>query len=337
MDNQIPGGPDFGQNSDIPSGNLPLPADDAEIKISNTGQRIAVIAVLVAVVAAVIAVLVMMNNKKKEIQKYEDVRAAFQKAHLSGYRDFWKAVQVDVKGLKNNDEFEAKMRVVTTDPVRYARHVKENGIIVLDKSLPDYKAIVAPSDLVENLAKISEAVVSMKSAWNEFATEFLKYEDYFKSLEKLETASSHWVGFQQQKDNEKFLLNAVRYFKVLRCVLKDAKLEDLDFESMETEVTNTCAAAAAKPEWFSRTAFECLAHLSAPAGVPDDDFKKAIEIAAKTPDTTSKFGIDTCLKKSKEFFESEQFHKLALPWLEYIKAQNDLLKAIDEKIKSLQK
>jgi hypothetical protein len=132
------------------------------------------------------------------------------------------------------------------------------------------------------------------------------------------------------------MVDAVKYFKVLQCIFKDQKIPELDYESMESEVTATCAAAAAKPEWFRRVAFECLEILTGTAGAPDDAFNAAIKASEKAFDTTSKFGIDTCLKKSREYFESEEFVKLAVPWMEYIKAQNELLAAIDSKIKSLQ-
>lgn len=318
-----------------PENQMPQLPDEPELKITNTGSRIAAIVIVSLLVIAGIAVLVMMNNKKKEIQKYEDVRAAFQKAHTAGYVDFWKQVQVDVKGMKSNEEFEAKMRTVTTDQVRYARHIKEQGIPVIDKALPEYKAVAAPPDLTAKVVQVTTALEELRAAWDGFASEYAKFADYFRANEKLESASGHWLGFQQDPSSEKFMESAVKYFKVLQCIFKDQKINELDFENMESEVAATCAAASAKPEWFRHVAFECLTILNGTDGVPDDAFNAAVKAAAPANDTTSKFGIDTCLKKSKEDFEAEEFGKLAVPWMTYIKAQNELLKAIDEKIKSL--
>ena len=334
-----PGGMPPGGMPPSPEGFSPAPmpeGPDPDLKISNTGQRVAAIAVVLILAAAGIAVLVMMNAKKKEIEKYEEVRAAFQKAHTVGYVDFWKQIQVDVKGMKSTEEFDAKMRAVTTDPVRYARHVKEKGVPVLDKALPEYKAIVAPSDIVEKVNNVSVAVTNLRDAWDNFASEFLKFEEFFKANEKLEGASSHWLGLQQKPTGEKFMVDAIRYFKVMQCIFKDQKIAELDYENMESEVTATCAKAAEKAEWFKHTAFECFNFLVGAAPAPDDSFTDAVKAADEAFDTTSKFGIDTCIKKSREYFEADEFQKLAAPWLEYIKAQNDLLSAIDEKIKSLQ-
>lgn len=228
------------------------------------------------------------------------------------------------------------MRAVTTDPVRYARHIKEKGIPVIDKALPEYKAIAAPSDMMEKVVKISTAVEDLRAAWDGFASEYARFEDFFRANEKLEGASSHWLGFQQNPSSEKFMVDAVKYFKVLQCIFKDQKVNELDYANMESEVTATCATAAGKPEWFRHVAFECLEILNGTAGAPDDAFNTAVKAAAEAFDTTSKFGIDTCLKKSKEYFEADAFAKLAVPWMEYIKAQNELLDAIDSKVKSLQ-
>jgi hypothetical protein len=121
----------------------------------------------------------------------------------------------------------------------------------------------------------------------------------------------------------------------MRCIFKDKKWTDLDFDYMESEVTATCAKAAAKPEWFKRVAFECLPKLNGPPGEPDADFEAAVEASKKVNDTTSKLGIDTCLKKSRSYFESETIGKLGIPWAEYVKAQNALLDAVEANLEKL--
>ena len=327
-----PGGQPLGTPGNMGGG---LPPDD-DIKISNTGQRVTAIVVVVILIAAVIGVLVFLQGKQKEIQKVEDVKTAFQKAHNTGYVEFWKKVQVDIKSMKTNTDFEARLRQVTVDPVRYAKHIKESGLPILDKALPEYKAIIAPPEFQKNLDDVAKAVEAIRTSWDDFASEYLKLEDYFSAVDKLETASSHWLGWQQKPGTEKFLLNAVRYHKMLTCIMSGKSITDLDYGSMESEVTNTCAKGDEKAEWFRRFAFECVPMLKSGTLKPDALFEAAVEKAKEQMDTTSKFGIDTCIKRTKEEFESEEIQKLAGPWLQYIKAQNALLDAVDAKLKSLQ-
>ncbi len=350
MDNQYPQDPNNPQpgtpmqpNSGMPpSGNMaeapmgaPIPPDD-DLKISNTGQRVAAIVIVVLIIAAVIAVLVYMQGKQKEIQKIEDVKAAFQKAHNTGYTEFWKKVQVDVKSMKNTQDFENRLRQVTADPVRYAKHIKENALPLIDKALPEYKAIIAPPEFTEPLKAVSTAVENIRTSWDRFASEYLKLENYFSAMEALETASSHWLGWQQKPGTDKYLLNAVRYHKMMLCIFKKESLSDRDYSAMETEVTNSCAIGAEKADWFRRFAFECVPYLKTGDTSPSANFESDVEKAKEAMDTTSKLGIDTCIKRTKEVFESDEIQKLAAPWMAYIKAQNNLLDKIDEKLKQLQ-
>ena len=193
-----------------PIGGMPeMPTqDDSDLKVSSTGSKVGAIVVVIIVIATVIGVLVYLQGKQKEIQKYEDLRTAFQKAHTAGYVEFWKKVQVPVKKMKTNEDFEARLRAVTAgDPVRYAKHVREECLSIIDDAMADYKAIVAPAGFEDKVKAMTTAIENIRRAWNEFSGEYLKFEDYFKANEKLETASSHWLGRQQQPDNEKFLFN----------------------------------------------------------------------------------------------------------------------------------
>jgi hypothetical protein len=314
---------------------MPTP-DDSDLKVSSTGSKAMAIAVVLIALGAVIGVLVYLQGKQKEVEGYEAIKEAFAKAHTSGYEEFWKKVQVDVKGMKSNQDFESRLRMVTAgDPVRYAKHVKEAALPILDNALASYKAIRPQPGFADKINAVVTAYEALRKAWDDFATEYLKFEAYNKAKEKLDTASSHWVGIQQQPDSEKYKYNAVRYHKLLKCILQGKKLPELDFESMETAITNTCAKGDEKPDWFRRVAFECFPRLLDQASEPDVFFELAMEASKKANDTTSKFGIDTCIKKSKDAFESDAIGKLGLPWADYVKAQNALLKAVDEKLKEL--
>jgi hypothetical protein len=327
--------------TDVPSGNAPMPTDlssaDDDIAVSNTGSKVAAIVVVVIIIAAVVGVLVFLQRKQGEVEKHEAVKAAFQAAHNKGYVEFWKKVQVDVKGMKSNTEFEARLRQVTSDPVRYAKHIKENGLPIIDNAIADYKAISAnaPKEYDEYVKALVTAMEDLRKEWAAFASEYVKFEDFAKANEKLETASSHWLGWQQNPGSEKWKYNAVKYVRVLRCIFGPQK-QWKDFEyTMETEVTNTCAKAAEKPEWFRRVAFECLPKLLGGPAEADADFEAAVAAFKESNDTTSKLGIDTCLKKSRPDFESEAIGKLGKPWAEYVKAQNSLLEAIDTNLEKL--
>lgn len=325
---------------DAPMGDAPLPTTpsvDDELIVKNTGSKVAAIIVVLLIIAGVVGVLVYLQRKQAEVEKHEAVKAAFQTAHLKGYAEFWKKVQVDVKEMKSNQEFEARMRVVTANPTRYAKHIKENAIPIIDNSMADYKAMFAkaPKEYHDKIKAIVAAMESLRNEWNDFASEYLKFEDFAKANKKLETASSHWLGWQQKPGTEKWKYNAVKYAKLLRCIF-GKKMSWKDFESTETEevkmevmVMNSCAKAAEKPEWFRRVAFECIPKLLGKPIEPDADFEAAVAAFQEINDTTSKLGIDTCIKRSRPYFESEAISKLAKPWADYVKAQNALLDAID--------
>ena len=55
----------------------PLPADDVDVKISNTGQRVRAILVAIIAVVAAVAAIYWYTQKQQEIQRHEDVKAAF--------------------------------------------------------------------------------------------------------------------------------------------------------------------------------------------------------------------------------------------------------------------
>ncbi len=317
--------------------------DDPELKVSNTGAKVGAIVVVLIIVAAVVGVLVYLQGKQAEVEKHEAVKAAFRDAHVKGYTEFWKKVQVDVKGMKSNAEFEARMRQVTSAPVAYAKHVKENALPIIDNAMPDYKGMIAkaPKEYHEQINALIAAMEDLRKQWNDFAGEYVKFEDYARAHKKLETASSHWLGWQQKPGTEKWKYNAIKYVRMLRCIIGKSKswkdfASDDEYEiSMETEVMNTCAKAAEKPEWFRRVAFECLPKLLSGPGEADEDFEAAVAAFKEVNDETSKLGIETCLKKSRPYFESEVIGKLGKPWAEYVKAQNALLDAVDANLEKL--
>ncbi len=314
----------------------PVPVDD-DISISNTGQRIRAILVAIVAVGAAGGALFWWNSQNAKIEAHEKARADFQKAHTMGYVDFWTMTQVDIKTLKSNQDFETKMKqIISEEPVRYANYIKEKALPIINKALPEYQAISVPSEYVDKMAAVSKAAEGLHGAWDHFADELLKFEIYFKSKKSLDKVANDWLGAQQYKD-DKYTANAVKYFALLSCVLPDQKIEDIDTMDINVTVKNSCAKADAKTPWFRRVAYDCLPKLLEKPGEPDDAFKATLEKSrgSERMDHASKFGIEDCLKASRDYLESDIIEKVAKAWADYVVAQNELLKTIDANLKEL--
>jgi len=305
---------------------------DEDTKITNTGQRIRAIVVAVVAIAAAIGAVVWWNMQKAEAQRHADARAAFQKAHV-GYTDFWKKADIDIKGFKSNRDFELRMKqILTDDPVRYARFTKEESLPILDKALPAYKSITVPQDYAEQMDGMVKAVENLRGAWNDFADELLKFDLFFKGKKELNKAADAWLGAQQSND-PKYQTKAFKYFKLLGCVLPDKEISEIETTELNSVVQNSCVKD--KSAWFRRIAYECLPTLLEKAGKPNEGFAKTIKASrgAERMDHSSKFGIEDCLKSTRGSMEEEMIESIALAWAGYVKAQNELLNAIDAKIK----
>jgi hypothetical protein len=62
----------------------------------------------------------------------------------------------------------------------------------------------------------------------------------------------------------------------------------------------------------------------------DDGFRKGPGL-----DTTSKFGIEECLKSCQIAVEEEMIEHIAISWAEYVKAKNSLVGAIKSNLEEL--
>ncbi len=280
----------FNGGMESPVGGMPeMPTpDDPDLKISGGGTKIAAIVIAVLAVGAIVGFLIYKQGKDAELAKYEELKDAFDAAHTAGYVEFWKSLQIDLTGVTDNQLFQAKVSVNTAaDPVRYAKHVREKSLFVLDKALPKYEGITPLPGFEDKVRAVKDAIKGIRNSWEAFSEEQLKFEDYFSAKDKLETASSHWLGLQQNADSDKFLLNGMRYVKLLNCLFQGKKPDDMIFDSMETMVTDTCAKADEKPDWFRRVAFECIPMLSKAPGDPDDVFKAWLAKSKEVNDTTS--------------------------------------------------
>ena len=314
----------------------PLVGHD-DVKISNTGQRIRAILVVLVVIVAAAGALYWWNSKKQEIERHEAVRTDFQKVHTAGYTAFWKESEVDIKEMKTNQDFEARLKdILATGAVRYNKHLKEKCLPVLEKALPDYKSLSAPVEYGEQVDAVGKAAEALYQAWKDLSAELDNYEQYIEANKKLDDSGNSWLGCQTDPEKEKFRLKAINYVKLVQCVLGDSGVVfEIEAENLGEKLEATCDTGEA--DWFRRVASECMPKLLGTDAAEDDVFKQTLEKyrKAETPDTKSVFGIKDCLKRGRAAMESEVIEKIALAWAGYVKAQNALLDAVEAKLKEL--
>lgn len=321
-----------------PDGQVPLPTSDAEVSISNTGQRTVAIIVVLILLGGLGAGLYWWMGKQEQIARHEAVRAAFDNAHRVGYVAFWSKSQIDVKAMKTNADFEMRMhRILSDNPVRYSKHLEAQAISVLEKALPEYKKIEAPSEYADKVAGVAQAVESMHDSWKAFASEIGRYKLYLEAKSKLSEHGDQWFGAQQSND-AKYTAKAQRYFAMLRCVMKDKNIAEIVPNEVSSAIQDSCLND--KQGWFRRAAFECLPSLLADPSEADKAeytttlaaFRKS---GAERLDHNSVFGIESCLDDGRSALEAELIESLAKTWHDYVVAQNALLDSIETKLKEL--
>ncbi|MCU0660878.1 MAG: hypothetical protein MUC50_00960 [Myxococcota bacterium] len=321
-----------------PDGQVPLPAGDADVQVSNTGQRIRAVLVILVLLGGLGAGLYWWNGKQEQIARHEAARVAFEAAHRNGYAAFWTKTQVNIKAMKSNRDFEGRMRqILRDDPVRYAKHLEENAIPVLAAALPGYKKIEAPAEYADKVEAVAKAAEAMFDSWKAFAAELGHYKGFLEAKGKLSDHGDQWFG-AQQSNADKFTAKAQRYHAVLRCILKDKKLEEIVPNEVSAAIQDSCRSD--KPEWFRRVAFDCLQALVGEQSEADKAgyastvaaFRKS---KAERLDHNSVFGIDSCLGSTRDALEAEMTESLAKTWTSYVVAQNALLDTIKTKIKEL--
>jgi len=321
----------------------PGPEPVVDVKISNTGQRIRAILVVIVVIAVAAVVLWLYHGKQKEIERYEQLRTDFSLVHNTGYLAFWKETQVDIKEMKTNQDFEARLKeIVNATAVAYSKHIREGALPILEKSLSSYDELTAPNDMAgegktfADLVKdVSDAAKGLHGAWKDFADEIAKYETYIEANKVLDDAGNAWLGAQGDPENDKFKVKSIQYVALVKCILADQGVVfEIDPQELGNKLEDTCLND--KPAWWRRVTDECLPKLLEKSDA-DEVYTKTLEVyrKAELPDTKSVFGIKSCLDQSRDEFETEVIDKIAVAWATYVKAQNALLAAIKEKLKEL--
>jgi hypothetical protein len=326
------------QGLSSPDGQVPLPVGDADVNISNTGQRVGIVVVVLLLLGGLGAGLHWWNKKQAEITRHEGVRAAFEAAHRGGYAAFWNKSQINVKSMKTNKDFAARMHQILTDnPVRYGKHLQDQAIPVLAAAVPEYKKIEAPSEYADKVAAVAKAAEDMHDSWKAFAAELGRYKDFLEAKAKLSDHGNQWFG-AQQSNNPKFEAKAQRYYGLLQCILRDKKIAEIEPNEVNNTVSDSCLND--KAAWFRRVAFECLPDI---LGEPSDEVKKEYvatvatfrKSRAERLDHNSIFGIEGCLNSGRSAFQEELTDALAKSWANYVLAQNSLISAIEGKLKEL--
>jgi hypothetical protein len=316
------------------------PTGGGDVKIKNTGQRIGAILVVIIVLAVVAVVLWLYHGKQQEIERYEQLRADFSQVHNAGYIAFWKESQVDIKEMKTNQDFEARLKeILGATAVAYSKHILEEALPILEKSLSSYAEITAPNEqagegktYADLVKEVSDSATGLHDAWKSFADEIAKYADYLEARKKLDKAGNAWLGAQGDPENDKFKAKSIQYVALVKCVLADQGVVfEIDPQELSNKLEDTCLND--KPGWWRRVTDECMPKLieNVEADAVYDQTLEAYR-KAEMPDTKSVFGIKSCLDRSQEEFESEIIENIAKAWATYVKAQNSLLDAVEAKL-----
>ena len=316
----------------------PVHTGDDDLKISNTGQRVRAIIVVLIALGAAGAAIWYFNEKAKKEEAIQGVKTAFQLVHDNGYNAFWKETQVDIKALKSNEDFEIKIKeILANSSVSYARHIKDKALPILAAKLPDYKSLVAPAEFGVEVAAVATAAENLHNAWKEFIGEVEAYETYLEAKNKLTDSGNAWLGIQGDPKDEEFLVKGINYLNLVRCILVDKIAFEIEPQDLQYRIEDTCAKNAEQAQWFRRAMSDCMPKLLAKNTEADDYFNKTIEAYGKVPpgDTKSVFGVEKCLGLARDTFESEIINKIAAAWAEYVKAQNALLAKIKDEQKKL--
>ena len=306
-----------------------------DIDISNKGQRMVALLVVIVLVAAGIGGFIFFSSKQSKIDALDQLKSDFATEHNAGYEEFWKAARLDLDVMKTNVDFEAKItEYLSVSSIAYNRHLKEKAIPILEGALPKYRGLEAAGIMIPELKANFRALEKLLETWNSFTNEVAMYESYLDNRSKLTEMSEQWAGAQSQPKEEKFRPGAAKYLKTMNCILAQKKQSVIDFDPVDLSLRlkDTCAIADEQAGWFRRVAFECLENIGK-AVTPDIIFEETVKKYSKedglNQDTKSVFAINNCLDLSRKAFESELSNSVVKAWMEYSKTKNELLKAID--------
>ncbi len=306
-----------------------------DVRISNTGQRIRAILVLLIALGAGGAAFWWWQGESAKKEAYQKVLDDLTGAHNAGWVAFWKETKIPVEELKNNEAFALRVKeIIASTPVAWGKHVQEKALPVLEASLEKYSSMTAPGEIGPLAEDVAKAAKNLHGAWKAFAAEIAGYEEFLAANKALEPSGNAWLGAQQEPENDKFKVKAINYTKFAQCILADsADMAAIVPQDLGGKLEDSCATD--RPAWFRRVKADCMPKLNEKSPKADDAYAKILEAYGKAemPDTKSVFGILTCLRETRELAEGELIESIALPWAEYLKAKNALIQAVKEKQK----
>lgn len=328
MSNDIDGAEEVGM-PEVPAGD--------DVKFSNTGQRVIAILVVLIVIGAAGAAIWWWQGETSKKERYQSVMDDLTLAHRGGWTAFWKETRIPIDELKNNEEFNLRVReIVSTTPVAYGKHIQEKALPVLEKSLERFNALTAaPGELGPMGEEVEKSIRQLLDVWKAFAAEFSGYEDFITANKTLESAGGGWLGAQQDPDNEKFRTRAINYTRLIQCILADsADMADIEPVELGDKIEDTCATNRA--DWFRRVKADCMPMLNEKNPQPDETYNRVLQAYRKAEmlDHKSVFGIVNCIRDCRQAAEGELIEAIAVPWFEYLKTRNALHQALREKLKS---
>ncbi len=301
--------------------------------ISNTAQRVRGIVVVAVAIIAIVVGIVWYERGQKEVKRHEDALLALQKAHSAGCDKFWLTAKIDVKKLKSNLDFHARMKQILVDaPVLYGQHIKEKGLPILDEGVKGYRSLALPAVYGDDVQQVTGAMEQFREAWSGTVIELAKWEGYWEGKRKLENTASAWVGMQESK-KDKYKADAVKYFNMVQCIMLDKSVVSIKGRDLENEILDSCNEN--EVDWFRRAAYECIPILAGRGMVAEED--EGDDTFRKGPglDTTSKFGIEECLKTCQVAVEDEMIERIATAWADYVKTKNALAGKIKSTLEKL--
>jgi hypothetical protein len=137
----------------------------------------------------------------------------------------------------------------------------------------------------------------------------------------------------QESKKEKYKAEATKYFNMAQCIMLDKSVVAIKGRDLENEILDSCKDN--EIDWFRRAAYDCIPILAGNGPASEDDegdntFRKGPGL-----DTTSKFGIEECLKTCQVAVEDEMIEKIAMSWANYVKAKNKLVGEIKSNLEKL--
>lgn len=335
-DEQTPNDFQGGGDAVTPQGDAPVSADFGDdIDISNKGQRMVALLVVIVLVAVGIGAFVLYSQKQSKIDALDKLKSDFAAQHNSGYEAFWKAAKLDLEVMKSNVDFESKItEYLGVSSIAYTKHLKEKAIPILESALPKYRALEAAGIMLPELKANFRALENLLNAWNKFVNEVSLYENYLENRSKLTEMSEQWAGAQSQPKEKKYTPGAAKYVKTVNCILQQKGKSIIDYEPVDLSlrIKDTCALADEQAHWFKTVAFDCMDYLGKSVEadiIYEETLKKYAKEDGLNQDTKSVFSITNCLDLTRKAFETELSNSIVKVWAEYGKSKNELLNAID--------